>query len=128
MEPKLPPNDPDPVPPGFPPVSAPNPDEPGPDVFPQTEPGPMTPQRFMLPMLLIAALLAAGCGTQGQRGAERQRVEQDAKSAAYKAGEAAHRIVREAEKASAAAARKLDESARKAREGWKEEPRKDQDK
>ena len=36
-EPKLPPADPDPGP-LYPPVPEPNPDEPGPDVLPQTDP------------------------------------------------------------------------------------------
>jgi vacuolar-type H+-ATPase subunit H len=48
---------------------------------------------------------------------------QDRNSPAYKAGETAHDIVKGAEKAAKAAGRKIDESARKAREGWREKSR-----
>ena len=135
MEPKLPPNDPDPVPPGFPDTPEPNPDEPGPDVFPQTDPDAPEPQRLqasrfavltvLSATLLLALLSSWGCQSESQRDADRRRAEQDINSAAYKAGEAAHKLAREAEKSGAEAARKIDESARKAREGWKEEERKD---
>jgi HPt (histidine-containing phosphotransfer) domain-containing protein len=75
--------------------------------------------------LLIMAGLFCACQSSGQREAERRREEQDRNSAAFKAGEAAHKIANEAEKLGADAGRKLDESAHKAREGWKAEKRKD---
>src|ERR1700723_2144927 len=111
MEPKLPPNDPDPESPGYPPVPMPDPDEPDPDVFPQTDPGPVFTERFLLSLVLMTALLSIGCGTQAERDADRRRAEQDAQSAAYKAGEAAHRIAREAEKEGAVAAREVKKEA-----------------
>jgi vacuolar-type H+-ATPase subunit H len=57
--------------------------------------------------------------------ADEQTQPQDRTSPAFKAGEAAHEIVNGAEKAAKAAGRKIDESARKAREGWKEKARED---
>src|SRR3954470_6334467 len=65
-------------------------------------------------ILLLAAFVSGACQTEHQRQAERRREEQDRNSAAFKAGQAAHKIASEAAKAGAAAARKLDESARKA--------------
>ncbi len=83
--------------------------------------------KLLFATLAAAILLSTGCETARQREAERQREEQDQKSAAFRAGQAAHEIAKEAEKAAAAAGRKLDESARKAREGWKDQERKDQE-
>ncbi len=81
--------------------------------------------KWTLPLVLL--LIASACQTDSQREAERHREEQVRNSAAFKAGEAAHRIANEAERATAAAARKLDESARKAHEGWKEQSREDRE-
>jgi hypothetical protein len=80
----------------------------------------------LIGLILVGGLLCA-CQTESQREAERRRVEQDRNSAAFKAGQAAHQIAKEAAKVGAAAARKLDESARKAREGWKEQARKERE-
>jgi hypothetical protein len=132
MEPKLSPEDPDPDPPGFPPTLQPNTDEPAPHAYPIVDPDNPVKQRLRASRLMASAtvgvvvLFMSACQTQEQRDAERQRERQDPKSTAYKAGEAARRLATEAERASAAAARKLDDSARKAREGWREQERKDQ--
>jgi len=83
--------------------------------------------RILLCTLTVAAVISTGCQSQSQREAERRREEQDRSSAAFRAGEAAHKIAKEAERAAAAAGRKLDDSARKAREGWKEQERKDRE-
>jgi hypothetical protein len=80
-----------------------------------------------LVLLIVVAVLSNACQSEGEREAERRRLEQDRNSAAFKAGQAAHEIAKEAAKAGAAAARKLDESARKAREGWKAQERKDRE-
>jgi len=82
--------------------------------------------RVLVPLITLA-LFTCACRTEGERQAERRREEQDRNSAAFKAGEAAHQVAREAEKAGAAAARELDESAKKAREGWKAQDRKDRE-
>ena len=72
-------------------------------------------------------LALTGCQSAQQREAERRREVEDRNSPAYKAGEAAHKIAREAENAASAAGRKLQESARKAREGWKEQSSKERE-
>jgi hypothetical protein len=77
--------------------------------------------------VLAACFLVAGCKSEQQREAERRRMEQDRNSAAFKAGQKAHQIAKGAEKAAAAAGRKLEESARKAREGWKEQERQERE-
>jgi hypothetical protein len=77
--------------------------------------------------LILVAIIPAACQNQREREAESRREEQDRSSAAFKAGQAAHKFAKEAEKVGAAAARKLDESARKAREGWKAQERKDRE-
>ncbi|MDP9169374.1 MAG: hypothetical protein M3N54_02040 [Acidobacteriota bacterium] len=74
------------------------------------------------------AILSAGCQSESQREAERRRADQDRGSAAFKVGQAAHTIARKAETVAATAGRKLDESARKAHEGWKEQSRTDREK
>ena len=76
-------------------------------------------------MLIVVTVLSCACQSEGEREAERRRLEQDRNAAAFKAGQVAHEIAREAARVGAAAARKLDESARKAREGWKAEERRD---
>ena len=83
--------------------------------------------KILLGTLTVVAVISTGCQSQSQREAERRREEQDRSSAAFRAGEAAHKIAKEAERAAAAAGRKLDDSARKAREGWKEQERKDRE-
>ena len=74
--------------------------------------------------LTTLALITGGCQSEQQRESERRRVEQDSNSAAFKAGQAAHKIATEAEQAAEVARRKLTEGVRKAREGWKDEERK----
>jgi len=49
----------------------------------------------------------------------------DANSAAGKAGQAAHKVAVEAQKAGREVARKLDKAAHDAHEGWKADARKD---
>jgi hypothetical protein len=66
--------------------------------------------------------------TEQQKEAERAREHQDRNSAAYKAGKTARELATEAEKAAAAAGRKLDDAARKAREGWREQENEDRNK
>ena len=77
--------------------------------------------------LTVTLLAVGGCDTASRREAERRREEQDRNSPAFRAGAAAHEIAKEADRAAAAAARKLDESARKAREGWRAQEQKDRD-
>lgn len=78
---------------------------------------------------LILSITMTACETSQQReakrAAEERRLENDRNSAAFKSGQMAHEIARRAEQAAAAAGRKLNEDARKAREGWKEQERKD---
>jgi hypothetical protein len=64
---------------------------------------------------------------EAQREAEYRREQNDRNSAAFRAGEAARELTRKAEHAAAVAGRQLDESARKAREGWKEQSRRDKE-
>jgi hypothetical protein len=79
----------------------------------------------MRPALVFAAfLMCSACQTESQREAQRRREEADRNSAAFKAGEAAHRIANEAGKVAAAAGRKLDEGAH---EGWQEQSRRDRE-
>ena len=74
---------------------------------------------------LLIVLTISGCSRHHdqQRGAESDR-----DSPAFKAGEAAHEIAKHAEKTAAEAARELQETARKAKEGWKQKEREDRDK
>jgi len=58
----------------------------------------------------------------------KQEREGDRNSAAYKVGEAAHEVAKHAEKAAEAAGRQLNESARKAAEGWKAKEKEDREK
>jgi hypothetical protein len=64
---------------------------------------------------------------EAQREAEYRRQQNDRNSAAFRAGEAARELTRKAEHAAAVAGRELNESARKAREGWKEQSRRDRE-
>ena len=133
MEPKLPPEGLHPDPNGSPPAPQSNTDQPDPNLYPIVNPDDPAPQRMRPSRLMalaavgVVAVFVSACQTQQQRNAERERERQDAKSAAYRAGEALRRLATEAEKASAVAARKLDDSARKAREGWREQERRDQE-
>ena len=76
MEPRLPPKDPDPDPPGFPETPNPNPDEADPDVYPVVEPDEPAPQRIRASrfVVLAAALVVflPACQTQQERDAERE--------------------------------------------------------
>jgi hypothetical protein len=67
----------------------------------------------------------SGCRSEHAREVKQERVERDRDSAAFRMGEAAHEAAKDAGRAAAVAARKLDEDARRAREGWKEQERKD---
>jgi hypothetical protein len=75
---------------------------------------------FKLPILVVSlALLPTACRPGPDRQVERQsEKKEDKNSPAYKAGQTAHEIATDAVKAAKAAGRKLDEGARKAREGW----------
>jgi hypothetical protein len=75
--------------------------------------------------VVTLSLCVVGCKPGPHRIADEKAEPQDRTSPAFKAGEAAHEIVHGAEKAAKAAGRKIDESARKAREGWKEKARED---
>lgn len=65
---------------------------------------------------VIGAVLLAACGTHD-----------DKHSASYEMGRAAHEATRDAGKAAVVVGRKLDESARKAHEGWVDQSRKDRE-
>jgi hypothetical protein len=84
--------------------------------------------RCVVGLLLIVTLSACSHPTERERDAQRAREESDRNSAAFKVGEAAHEIAKHAEKTAAAAERELEESARKAREGWKQKEKEDRDK
>jgi hypothetical protein len=75
--------------------------------------------------VVTLSLGIGSCRPGPHRVADDQTQAQDKNSPAFKAGEAAHEIVNGAEKTAKAAGRKIDESARKAREGWKEKARED---
>jgi hypothetical protein len=77
--------------------------------------------------LIAAAAVSGACQSEREREAERSRVERDRGSAAFKAGQAAHKLANGAAKVAEAAGRKLDNAAGKAREGWKEQERKDRE-
>ena len=64
---------------------------------------------------------------EAQREAGYRREQNDRNSAAFRAGQAARELTRKAEHAAAVAGRQLDDSARKAREGWKEQSRRDRE-
>jgi hypothetical protein len=80
---------------------------------------------------LAVCLALGGCKSEEQRRAEREaqyrREQADRGSPAYKAGQAAHELARKAEHAAAVAGRELNESARKAREGWKDQAQRDRE-
>jgi hypothetical protein len=74
---------------------------------------------------LLTLLTLSACSHSSEREAQREREERDRSSAAFKVGEAAHDIAKHAEKTAAAAERQLQDSARKAREGWKQKEKED---
>jgi hypothetical protein len=85
-------------------------------------------------LLILAAwlgLATTACTSardrEAQREAEYRREQTDRNSAAYRAGQAAHELAEKAGHAAAVAGRKLDESARKAREGWKDQAQRDRE-
>ena len=78
--------------------------------------------------LLIILTSACSHPSEQPREAQREREERDRNSAAFKVGETAHEIAKQAEKAAAVAGRKLEESARKASEGWKQKEKEDREK
>jgi|HubBroStandDraft_6_1064221.scaffolds.fasta_scaffold1375070_1 hypothetical protein len=84
--------------------------------------------RFRAELLILVTLSACSHPSEQQRRAERERDDRDRSSAAFKAGEAAHEIAKQAERTAAAAERKLEESARKASEGWSQKEREDREK
>lgn len=92
----------------------------------------MWPVRLEIPALLLAvsipALFCGSCQPGPHRTAEERHEPADRNSPAFKAGEAAHEIADGAAKAARTAARKLDEGAEKAREGWKAKAREDREK
>ncbi len=84
--------------------------------------------RFAVALLILLTLSACFRPSEGERAVQREREERDRNSAAFKAGEVAHEIAKHAEKAAAIAERKLEESARKAGEGWKQKEKEDREK
>ena len=83
--------------------------------------------RLWSALILFTFLIACG-PSEEQRRAQREREQQDQKSAAFRAGKIAHDVAKETEKVAAAAGRKLAEDARKAKEGWNQQARDDRDK
>jgi hypothetical protein len=84
--------------------------------------------RFRAGLLIILMLSGCSYRSEREREAQREREQRDRDSAAFKVGEAAHEIAKHAEKAAAVAERKLEDSARKASEGWKQKEREDREK
>jgi hypothetical protein len=84
--------------------------------------------RCLVSLLVIVSLSACSYRSDRERTAQREREESDRNSAAFKAGEVAHEIAKHAENTAAAAGRKLEESARKASEGWKQKEKEDREK
>jgi hypothetical protein len=82
---------------------------------------------FTFAITVVILLGNWACQPGGRRAAEEQRETQDRNSPAFKAGAAAHEIANEAERAARVAAKKLDEGARKAREGWKAKEKEDRE-
>jgi hypothetical protein len=76
--------------------------------------------------VVVMFLGTVSCRPPGQVDAEREKRDRD--SAAYRAGQSAHKIANEAERAADEAARKLKEGAQKAREGWKDQGKAEPDK
>jgi hypothetical protein len=74
---------------------------------------------------LLIVLTVSGCSRNHD---QHHDAERDRDSPAFKAGQAAHVIASHAEKTAAEAARELQETARKAKEGWKQKEREDREK
>jgi hypothetical protein len=86
--------------------------------------------RLPAALIVLVVLMMGGCWRSdhsrkeaGSRGA----TPEDKNSAAFKAGKMAHKLANETGKAAAAAGRKLQESAHKAHEGWKEQSKEDRE-
>jgi hypothetical protein len=83
--------------------------------------------------ILLVALIFAGCSQPGERKKEaskeasKETDQQDRNSPAFKAGKVAHEIAKQTGKAAAAAGRQLEDGARKAHEGWKEQAKEDRE-
>jgi hypothetical protein len=71
---------------------------------------------------LVILLIISGCSHR------RERERRDRDSAAFKVGQAAHEIAKHAEQTAAEAARALQDNARKAKEGWKQNDREEREK
>lgn len=70
---------------------------------------------------LVLLIVSIGCGPT-ETAAQRHR---EANTPAGKAGQAAHKVALQAEKAGRAVGRSLDKAAHDAHEGWKEDAHKD---
>jgi len=79
--------------------------------------------RFICILGLVAGLSSCNSSHRESDGASRN--EQDRKSAAFKAGEVAHDLSKEAGKAAKAAGKEVGKEAHELREGWKEAQRED---
>jgi uncharacterized lipoprotein len=84
--------------------------------------------RYLAGLLIILTISGCSHRSEQEREAQHEREERDRNSAAFKVGEAAHEVAKQAEKAAALAERKLQENARKASEGWKQKEREDRGK
>jgi len=84
--------------------------------------------RCRVGFVIILTLSACSHPSEQRRRVEREQEERDRNSAAFKAGEAAHEIAKQAERTAAAAERKLEEGAHKAREGWKQKEAEEREK
>ena len=74
---------------------------------------------------MVVSAFGLGACTSHESADERH---QDANTPAGKAGQAAHKVAVEVDKAGRVVGRKLEKAAHDAREGWKEAARKDQSK
>ncbi len=74
-------------------------------------------------LVLVAGILGVACAC-GPRETVEQR-HQEANTPAGKAGQAAHKVAVEADKAGRAVRRQLNRAAHDAHEGWKEDAQKD---
>ena len=79
----------------------------------------------MLSLFLVAAILGCSACAPSESSAERQR---DACRPAGEAGQGAHEVAVEAEKAGKVSGWQIGKAAHDAREGWKEAARKDEKK
>jgi predicted small lipoprotein YifL len=81
---------------------------------------------YTLIALLIAAL--SGCGRHGRDQNATERDQPDRDSAAFKAGEVAQELSKEAGKAAKAAGREIGKDAHAMQEGWNQAQRDDREK